>query len=129
MQFNFKIKYLIIILLLMLGYFFLLTQGIPENRTLCIFKNITGVPCPACGSTRATVLLFHGHLLNSLLLNPLGLLTNVFILISIIWMVCDIVRDRETFLPFLKTDWNNSVKAAVFIVLVANWIWNITKGL
>ena len=129
MHFNYKIKYLIIITFLIMGYLFLLINGFPEDKTLCIFKNLTGIPCPACGSTRATLLLFHGEIRKSLLLNPFGLVTNIIIIISIAWMAADIIKKRETFLPFLKTDWNIWVKITLLIIILINWIWNISKGL
>ena len=38
----------------------------------CLLKVLTGVPCPFCGATRATILAAHGAWLQSLLLSPLG---------------------------------------------------------
>ncbi len=64
-----------------------------------------------------------------ILLNPLALFTNIFILLAIVWMFYDIIRDRETFLPALKKKWGLTIKIILFIVIAANWIWNIQKGL
>ena len=130
MHIKFKLKYLGIILMLISGYFFLYNfSGSLEGHTICIFKNITGVPCPACGSTRATLQLFHGELWGSILINPLGVLTNLFILISIFWMLFDIARSKETFFPFLIKDWNNKIKIFIVLIVLVNWMWNIEKGL
>jgi hypothetical protein len=116
--------------MLISGYFFLYNfSGSLEGHTICIFKNITGVPCPACGSTRATLQLFHGELWGSILINPLGVLTNLFILISIFWMLFDIARSKETFFPFLIKDWNNKIKIFIVLIVLVNWMWNIEKGL
>jgi len=41
---------------------------------LCIFKLMSGMPCPGCGLTRAVVLAMHGDLSGSLYFHPLGLL-------------------------------------------------------
>ena len=38
----------------------------------CLLKALTGVPCPFCGATRATLLAAQGAWLQSLLLSPLG---------------------------------------------------------
>jgi len=38
----------------------------------CALKRLTGVPCPFCGATRATILAAHGKWFDSLLLSPLG---------------------------------------------------------
>ncbi len=130
MHINYKLKYLGIIVILISGYFFLYNfSSSLSGHTICIFKRIVSLPCPACGSTRATLLLLHGEIWSSILLNPLGVITNSIILLSIFWMIKDIIKDRETYLPFLKRDWDRRVKIIVFILIVANWIWNIVKGL
>ena len=131
MQYNYKLKYLAIIISLIVGYFFLVygLSGTLPVHTFCIFKGITGLPCPACGSTRATFQLFKGELLNSVLINPLGILTDVLIFISISWMIVDIIKGNETFLPFLKRDWNSKTKLIILSIICVNWIWNIKKML
>ena len=37
----------------------------------CVLHTLTGVPCVACGSTRAALALAHGHAIEALALNPL----------------------------------------------------------
>lgn len=39
----------------------------------CIFKRVTGVPCPFCGGTRATVAAAQGRFVESVKLSPLGI--------------------------------------------------------
>lgn len=129
MQFNYKLKYLGIIMILISGYFFLYFFSSSINgHTLCIFKNMTGVPCPACGSTRATILLFHGEFWKSILINPFGIITSILIIVSIIWMLIDILGSKETYFPFLKKDWNWKIKTILLLIIMINWIWNIIKG-
>ncbi|TMQ72802.1 MAG: DUF2752 domain-containing protein [Candidatus Eisenbacteria bacterium] len=41
----------------------------------CALHALTGVPCVACGSTRAAMALTHGRVLEALALNPLAALT------------------------------------------------------
>ena len=38
----------------------------------CSFKHTYGIPCPACGASRAFVLTVHGSILQGWSLNPLG---------------------------------------------------------
>ena len=127
MRFNYKYKYLIIIILLISGYFLLFFSTALNNQSFCIFKNITGIPCPSCGSTRATLLLFHGEFGKSISINPFGIITNLLILLSIVWMVMDIILSRDTFLPFLKKTWDFRIQLIIILIVVANWIWNIVK--
>lgn len=46
---------------------------VPVDRLgwFCPFHRVTGLPCVACGGTRATVAFVHGHLEEALALNPL----------------------------------------------------------
>jgi len=130
MQFNFRFKYLGIILIVISGYFFLFyfSEDL-KGFTFCLFKNYTGLPCPSCGSTRSTIELFHGNILKSLLINPLGIITNILLLTSTVWIIKDIITNKETFLPALKNKWPLKVLIPILIIVFVNWIWNIFKGL
>ena len=51
----------------------LLVPPFEQSRfTICLFKNLTGVPCPSCGMTRAFLFLGHGYVLKASALNPLA---------------------------------------------------------
>ncbi len=54
-----------------LAAWFIPWQGVFRFRT-CPFFNVTGLPCPACGMTRACVFSAHGDLSAALAANPLG---------------------------------------------------------
>jgi hypothetical protein len=45
------------------------TLGLPWP--VCIFHELTGLPCVTCGMTRCAIQFFHGHLLAALKWNPL----------------------------------------------------------
>lgn len=130
MQINYKLKYLGIILIIISGYFFLYNfSDSIEGHTVCLFKNVTGVSCPACGSTRATIQLLHGEFLNSVLINPFGILTNILIAVSVFWMIIDIVTNKGSFFQFLQKDWDNRIKFSALLIVLVNWLWNIEKGM
>jgi hypothetical protein len=46
--------------------------GIPLGGA-CLFRRLTGLPCPTCGMTRSVVLSLHGHLAAALRVNPAGI--------------------------------------------------------
>ena len=128
--------YLLTGLMLVAGYSYLywvLFQNphTHENATVCLFKNITGIPCPGCGSTRAVLQLTQGHFSHAALINPIGYIIAFFMLILPFWIVYDIIAQKDTFLKaYKKTERLLSIKwvLAVFIILIAaNWIWNIYK--
>lgn len=43
----------------------------------CIFRRLTGLYCPGCGSGRAVSAVLHGHLLKALTCNPLLFLLGI----------------------------------------------------
>lgn len=41
------------------------------HRSICLFWNTIGIPCPSCGMTRAYMALFHGDLNGAFFYHPL----------------------------------------------------------
>lgn len=100
---------------------------------ICPFKHATGIPCPSCGVTRAVKLLLEGDLWHSLLMNPFGIIVASLMVVLPFWCVIDLIRSRATLLNIyqksestLRRPWIASVLA---VLVVANWIWGISKGL
>ena len=130
--------YLLILIVSMAGYilvYFNVTD--PEiansDRSLCIIKNVSGIPCPSCGTTRSVSAIVAGNFKVALFLNPFGYIVTLILLLAPFLVVTDILLRKDHFWQlfstienFLKRPW----VAAIFILLViANWIWNIKKGL
>ena len=115
-------------------YFFYNNQSLQsETVHVCIFKNVTGYPCPSCGTTRAVMLLLKGKITASLLMNPFGIIVLLLMVLMPIWILADVVLKRDTFFNFytktevlIRTRW-----LAVFLIMLVafNWIWNIYKHL
>ena len=106
------------------------TAGAPE---VCIFKYLTNIPCPSCGSSRSVLALFQGDLQAALWWNPLGLLIFLILIISPFWILFDLLTRQSTLYQiYIKTE-HIFKRKIVFIpavlLVLANWIWNITKGL
>lgn len=57
-------------LIIIFGVYFLFVELV-HLPTRCFIKNITGLPCPGCGLTRAYEALFHGHLASAFFYHPL----------------------------------------------------------
>jgi len=104
-----------------------------DEPGICLFKRITHVPCPSCGSTRSVLSLLHGDISGALYWNPIGLILLAILVISPIWVLYDVVCQKETlFIWFIKTE--NFLKRKwiailLITIVVLNWIWNIYKGL
>lgn len=104
-----------------------------EAVRVCIIKNVTGYPCPSCGTTRAVLLLSEGKIIESLLLNPFGILVALIMTVCPIWIISDIILKKKTFYNTYKKTEATIRKpwlATILILLVLlNWIWNIYKNL
>jgi phosphatidylserine synthase len=104
-----------------------------ETVRVCIFKNVTGYPCPSCGTTRAVTLLSQGKMEESLWVNPFGILVALIMTIFPLWMVLDVIFKKETLFKYYKKTEATIRKpwlASILILLVLlNWIWNIYKHL
>ncbi|MBP3325800.1 MAG: DUF2752 domain-containing protein [Coprococcus sp.] len=50
------------------GLFMILCRNVPAfaDMMTCKFKEVSGLPCPSCGGTRAVICLLHGQILKSL---------------------------------------------------------------
>lgn len=127
---HYKFKYLVIVLTIIAGYLFLyINSSSLKGHAVCVFKKNTGIACPSCESTRATVLLIHGHFIDSIYMNPLVLIINVIIIISLFWMLMNVFESKDTFLPFMKRTWPTYLKIFILTFVFMNWLWNIYKGL
>lgn len=103
------------------------------KRSVCMFKNVTGYPCPSCGTTRAVMLLLHGHLVESVLMNPLGLIVGALMLLIPSLIAFDLLTGRDLLLRLYRKTETVIVKREIAILLavliILNWIWNVQKGL
>ncbi len=100
----------------------------------CLFKRVTGYPCPTCGSTRAMESLLHAKVGNALALNPL---MTVLVLVSPIllaWWIAPASRGGSAPSSAAPSRSRMTAKAwnvvvAVGLVVVAlNWLWVIRRG-
>jgi len=102
--------------------------------SVCLFKEITGLPCPSCGTTRSLGLLMHGEFRESLMMNPFGMLLALALVVVPLWIAADAFSNSGSFYRrYVQMEQqlvHNKLLAASAVVIVAlNWAWNIAKGL
>ena len=95
----------------------------------CPFKTITAIPCPGCGGIRATQFLLKGEILDALYTNPLSCLFCLLCATLPLWSFYDCYNGKQTLKTCLTTPWSYKAIVVTVIILLANWIWNIVKGL
>lgn len=104
-----------------------------ETFRVCIIKNVTGYPCPSCGTTRAVSFLLEGKIMESVLLNPFGILIAIIMTVFPVWVLTDIILKKDSFFKAYKkveTTIRKPWLASILVLVVfLNWIWNIYKHL
>ena len=71
-----------------------------EAFNTCIFRRITGIPCPSCGTIHSIVSILHGDLPKALSENPLGFAGILVVAIIPYWILADLVLGGESFYRF-----------------------------
>lgn len=98
-----------------------------------MFKRMTHIPCPACGSTRAANALLHGNLDTAFYLNPLGFIIAFLMIALPLWICYDLLSNKKTlFHAYYKVEENLKQKRfalPAILLILANWTWNIYKDL
>jgi hypothetical protein len=90
----------------------------------CIFRSLTGVPCPTCGATRAATAFLGGNLIAAFTANPLaaamGLLFVVGAPLATLWAIA---RWPIPVLPSPLPTW---LRIGAVALIAANWLYVIT---
>lgn len=99
--------------------------GAATRLPSCFFREITGIPCPTCGGTRAALALLSGDLAGAFHANPL--VAAAFVLLVGGGLVAGAIAlaGRGVREPERIPGW---ARAAVILVLAANWLWLIVDG-
>lgn len=95
--------------------------------TLCVFKGLTGLPCPTCGSTRALGRLFGLDLAGALAMNPL---TTVLAAVVAAWAVADVAllpRGVAVGVQASKTA-GFALRVGALLLFLANWVYLLAEG-
>ena len=124
-----KNEYIIFLILLISGYstyFFYVSTS--NNHTLCLFKNITNVPCPGCGMYRGTYALLNGDFLLAHQHNILVSVINLFFLFFVITIFYDIAYDSKVTEKNINIITRNKISLLlIFTVIIISWLYNILK--
>ncbi len=92
------------------------------EESLCMFRNVTGTPCPTCGTTRAVMAALDGRVVDAIVLNPLVAAAAVA---AGAWLLLRVLGRR------LAVDLTPRHRAALWtlagVLAAANWIWVIAR--
>jgi hypothetical protein len=94
----------------------------PHLRS-CTFRNLTGIPCPTCGTTRTALALFNFDLRAALIVNPLATAAGVAFLVggglALVWALM-----RGPF-PASRLRWSRRWTLVILGSGLINWIYLI----
>lgn len=129
--------YLFILAFALAGYtwiilnHYLLKMNKP-TLNVCLFRQVTGIPCPSCGITHAVLSITKGNFRKALDENILGFPAALILVIFPVWILIDLVRKKESFYrfyfwteSFLRKKW---VAWSALVFLLINWGWNIFRN-
>jgi hypothetical protein len=95
--------------------------------TFCVFKGLTGLPCPTCGSTRALGRLFALDFAGALALNPF---TTLVAVVVAAWAVTDLAllpRGRAVGVEVQKPA-AFALRVGALLLFLANWAYLLATG-
>ncbi len=94
----------------------------PHLRS-CTFRDLTGIPCPTCGTTRTAFALLHFDLGTAFAVNPLATAAGVvFFVGGALALVWGLVRGST---PTWGLRWSGRWALALVGVILINWVYLI----
>ncbi len=102
---------------------FVLLKPAGSDATLCVFRNVTGLPCPTCGSSRAAIAVVQGRPLDAIVFNPFVTIAGA---LAIAWLTVRVGFGRR-----IEIDLASRQRRLVWVVigalLGANWVYVILE--
>jgi hypothetical protein len=110
----------------MLNYFYL------DLKLPCIFKSVTGLPCPGCGLTRASAAVLQRKWELAFYYNPLVFPLAFALCIIGVGLVWDWKTEKRAFasmLARLERQQPRYIYILFILLLLTHWAWSVYKGI
>jgi hypothetical protein len=104
----------------------LATPGIQLPR--CVFRTLTGLPCPTCGVTRTVIALSRGQIDRALFLNPLATVACGFGILYLLYAAAVLALKLPRLRPVVGPVAARRLRYATMATLAINWAWLIATG-
>jgi hypothetical protein len=100
---------------------------VPEDGSRsspCLFRHVTGLPCPTCGGTRAAEGFLHGDVGAAFSWNPL---LSTFAVLALAVLVCRVATGRSPTLG-LGARGRRTAWIATAVLFFGNWAYLLARG-
>ena len=98
------------------------------NLGTCAVKIMAGLPCLTCGSTRATMLLFDGHILDAISFQPMMMF--IYVLVAFWGSISLWAFLRRKRVRIKLTDREDFVLKALLVgIPISNWFYLVSAGI
>jgi hypothetical protein len=109
-----------------------LAKAHKTSVNICLFRQVTGIPCPSCGTTHAVLSIAQGRFGKAAYENILGYPLLLVIIILPLWILADLYRKKDSFYRFyrkaeifLRKKW---IAWPVILLLLINWGWHVFRN-
>lgn len=113
------------LMVLIIPFFLMLhnqNDHLETDPSLCLFKMLTGFPCPGCGITKSLVYLYEGNVYKSLQYHILGPFLVLFCLATIVMLTAELFTKKE----YLNTVYNKRLVYFIACFLICYQVKRIT---
>jgi hypothetical protein len=96
---------------------------------ICLFRKVTGIPCPSCGTVHSVFLITRGEFLPALRENPLGYAGVLMMVILPLWIAADLALAKNSFYNcYVRTEsWikRRYIAVPLIVMILAIWTWKL----
>jgi hypothetical protein len=102
------------------------SSGFSTGPSLCLFRNITGLPCPFCGSTRSVGHILQGEFSAALFSNPLGYFGLGFLIVLFLSPATIKGASSSVAQKWWTLTQRNQIVITVGLIVLA-WVFNLPR--
>jgi hypothetical protein len=92
----------------------------------CVFRALTGIPCPTCGTTRAATALLDGRLVEALAANPLATAAGLTFIVGAPFAALWAILGWPV--PVFPPKASRWLRLGILILIVTNWLYLVIGG-
>jgi len=92
----------------------------------CVFRAVTGIPCPTCGSTHSVVHLAQGEVSAAFMMNPLTTVCLTAAVLVFFYSLVTLSFDLPKISIMLSSKEETTLRVCVIILILVQWVYLIT---